>query len=70
MAIRLDAYGRFQYRIEAPDRVPVVIGDPDAAGELLRQLGVENPRGLISHAQTWGTAEIQALSIPGGPNPK
>jgi hypothetical protein len=57
-AIRLDAYDRFQYRIEAPELVPVVMSNAEAVASLLLQLGVKNPQPLIEHARTWGTVEI------------
>jgi hypothetical protein len=49
-AIRLDAYGQFQYRIEAPNHAPVVTSDPGAVTDLLLQLGVQNPSSLSTHA--------------------
>ena len=57
-AIRLDAYERFQFRIEAATIVPVVTSDPAQAADLLRQLGVANPDPLIAHVQRWGQVEI------------
>jgi hypothetical protein len=57
-AIRLDAYDRFQFRVEAPDCVPVVTSDPLKAAEVLTQLGIENPMRLVHHVQAWGDLEI------------
>jgi hypothetical protein len=57
-AIRLDAYDRFQFRIEAPGCVPVVTGDPLQAAEMLTQLGIESAMRLVHHVQVWGEVEI------------
>jgi maleate cis-trans isomerase len=57
-AIRLDAYDRFQFRIEAATIVPVVTSDPAQAAALLRQLGVRNPDPLLAHVRLWGQVEI------------
>ena len=56
-AIRLDVYGRFQYRIEAPHR-RVVVTTEEKAIELLRELSVRNPEGLIAHVKAWGSIEL------------
>jgi hypothetical protein len=56
-AIRLDVYGRFQYRIEAPHREVVVTGE-EGAVEFLRQLGIANPATLIIHVQEWGSIDL------------
>jgi hypothetical protein len=57
-AIRLDAYDRFQFRIEAASIVPVVTSDPAQAADVLRQLGVANPDSLLAHVQRWGQMDI------------
>jgi hypothetical protein len=62
MAIRLDAYERFQFRIEAPQMVTVVTSDGLTAAETLRQLGVSEPEALIEHVRRWGQVEIPAPS--------
>jgi hypothetical protein len=58
IATRLDAYDRFQFRIEAPDCVPVVTSDPLKAAEVLSQHGIKSPMRLVHHVQTWGDLEI------------
>jgi hypothetical protein len=57
-AIRLDVYGRIQYRIDAPGRDVVVTSDPDKAIEALSELGIADPAGLIVHVQIWGSIEL------------
>jgi hypothetical protein len=57
-AIRLDVYGRFQYRIDASDREVVVTNEAEKAIELLRALGVHNPVGMIDHVQMWGSIDL------------
>jgi hypothetical protein len=57
-AIRLDVYGRLQYRIDAPGRDVLLTGDANAATAALSELGVANPARLIAHVQMWGSINI------------
>lgn len=57
-AIRLDAYERFQYRIDVENEPPFLTTDPEAAVAKLLELGVMNPGRLVTHVREWGTIEI------------
>jgi hypothetical protein len=57
-AIRLDAYDRFQFRIEAPGCVPVTTASPEKAAKVLSVLGVTNPLHFVDHVTIWGEVEI------------
>ena len=57
-AIRIDAYDRHQYRIEATGHTPIVTSEPDEAAEILTDLGVPKADVFVAHAKTWGAVEI------------
>ena len=65
-AIRLDAYGRFQYRIDAPNRPNFLTTDPDAAIDMLSQLGVADGARLLAHVQEWGSVELPTRATASG----
>jgi hypothetical protein len=50
--------GGFRFRVEAPGRDSLETDDPAAAAAVLSDLGVDNPRRYITHAQDWGVVEI------------
>ena len=57
-AIRLDARGRFQYRIEVTGRPELLTSDPTEAEDMLRQLGVSDGARLLAHIREWGSVEL------------
>jgi hypothetical protein len=59
-AYRLDAYGQFLFRIEAPGSTPIAARDAAAATEELIRLGIDDPLRLLEHARRWGIVEIVA----------
>lgn len=57
VANRLNAYDGFQFRIETGSDAAVT-ADPDAAAEMLLDLGVSDPLRLVRHVRQWGSVEI------------
>ena len=57
-ASRLNVYDGFRFTIEPSDGSPAVTADPDAAAEILFDLGVANPSRLVTHVRNWGAVEI------------
>ncbi len=57
-ATRIDADGRFSYRVEPGGRQPIVTEDAAAAAALLRDFGIEDAHRLVAHARNWGEVEI------------
>jgi hypothetical protein len=57
-AIRLDAFSRFQYRVDAPGKAPFVTAEPDAAIERLRVLGIPDGARLLAHVREWGSIQM------------
>jgi hypothetical protein len=62
-----DAYGRFEFRIEAPGRPPFRTSSPDEAAKRLAAFGVESPSRLVAHSQKWGSVEIHEHGGPPEP---
>jgi hypothetical protein len=56
-AIRLDVYGRFQYRLELAGEPSFLTSDPKEA-DMLSDLGVNDGTRLIEHAREWGSLEL------------
>ncbi len=63
-AIRLDAYDRFQFKIEGTIIPLAVTNDALQAAEMLLTLGVSDPERLVAHACTWGQVEIYKRKEP------
>ena len=59
-AYRLDAYGQFLFRIDAPGSMPIATRDATTAAEELQRLGIVDPLRLLEHARRWGIVEIVA----------
>jgi len=57
-AIRLDAFSRFQYRIDAAGKAPYVTAEPEAAIDRLRGLGIPDGERLLAHVREWGSIQI------------
>ena len=62
-AIRLDAYGRFQYRIDASGRPRFLTTDPKEAADMLSRLGVADVFRLLAHVREWGSIDIIPDSV-------
>lgn len=56
-AIRLDAYGRFRYRIDFDGEV-FLTSDAQEAAAKLASLGVQSPKHLVEHCRDWGDVTI------------
>ena len=57
VADRLNAYDRFQFRIESGSDAAVT-GDPETAADMLLDLGVRDPSRFVAHVRQWGSVEI------------
>ena len=57
-AIRLDAYDRFQYRIDRPGDASLLIAERSEAIDLLKRFGVAEPTRLVDHVEVWGSVEM------------
>ena len=60
---RLDAYGQFLFRIEAPGSIPVATRDAAAAAEELIRHGIDDPLRLLEHTRRWGYVETVAPQL-------
>ncbi len=57
-AIRINAAGRFEFRVSSDGDLSTITPDPKTAVLALQHLGIRNAQALVAHAEEWGWVEI------------